>query len=346
MTRRTRYFLFGSVAFLLVGVCTGLIAYYSGLPIGAFSRSDQPNELAYVPSDAALVAYCDVQHVMQSELRQKLHNKMQHREEGQAEFERQTGINLEHDIDHVVGFLVPSQAAERYSGMVLASGRFDVVKLEALAREHGGEVEEYKGKRLITRLADDHERRSMTVAFMSPGVVGLGDTEHVKRAIDRVSSGTNVLANKELMDLVDDIDNNNAWAVGRFDALMSHANLPQGVASQIPAIRWFSASGQVNGGLSGQLRAEARDEQAGQNLRDVANGFLALARLQSGNKPEMQALVNSLQLSGSGKTVSLSFAIPADVLDALGAAGNALHKHDAAERDPDEENNDEDANEQ
>jgi hypothetical protein len=230
--------------------------------------------------------------------------------------------------------------------MVLASGRFDVVKLEALAREHGGEVEEYKGKRLITRLADDHERRSMTVAFMSPGVVGLGDTEHVKRAIDRVSSGTNVLANKELMDLVDDIDNNNAWAVGRFDALMSHANLPQGVASQIPAIRWFSASGQVNGGLSGQLRAEARDEQAGQNLRDVANGFLALARLQSGNKPEMQALVNSLQLSGSGKTVSLSFAIPAEVLDALGAAGNALHKHDAAERDPDEENNDEDANEQ
>jgi hypothetical protein len=339
MTRRTRYFLFGSVAFLLVGLCTGLVAYYSGLPIGAFSRSDAPNELAYVPSDAALVAYCDVQQVMHSELRQKLHKTMPHREEGQAEFERQTGINLEQDIDHVVGFLVPSQAAERYSGMVLASGRFDVVKLEALAREHGGEVEQYNGKRLITRVADDNEHggRSMTVAFMSPGVVGLGDTEHIKRAIDRVSSGTNILANKELMGLVDDIDDNNAWAVGRFDALMSHANLPQGVASQIPAIRWFSASGHVNGGVSGQLRAEARDEQAGQNLRDVVNGFLALARLQSGNKPEMQALVSSLQLSGNGKTVALSFAIPAEVIDALGAAGNALHGHDATGDDEHQE---------
>ena len=32
MTRRTRYFLFGSIVVLLVGLCTGLVAYYSGVP--------------------------------------------------------------------------------------------------------------------------------------------------------------------------------------------------------------------------------------------------------------------------------------------------------------------------
>jgi hypothetical protein len=78
---------------------------------------------------------------------------MPNKEEGQAEFERETGINLEHDIDHVVAFLVPTERQPRYTGMVLASGRFDAVRLEGLAREHGGEVEQYKGKRLVKRVS-------------------------------------------------------------------------------------------------------------------------------------------------------------------------------------------------
>jgi hypothetical protein len=211
--------------------------------------------------------------------------------------------------------------------MVLASGRFDVVKLEALAREHGGEVEEYKGKRLITRGAR-HEGHGpdVAVAFMAPGLVAVGEAASVKRAIDG-TGGANVTANGELMALVRDLESSNAWAVGRFDALVSHAKLPQGVAAQIPAIRWFSASGHVNGGLEGQLRAEARDEQAAQNLRDVVGGFLGLARMQAGEKPELQALVNSVQVSGSGKTVSLSFSLPPEVFETIGAAAQAAKEH-------------------
>jgi hypothetical protein len=331
MTRRTRYFLFGSITILLVGLCTGLVAYYTGLPMGAFSRAGQPAELAYVPADAALVAYCDVHQVMTSDLRQKLRQAMPDKEEGQAEFEQATGINLERDIDHVVAFLVPVQTSQRYSGMVLASGRFDVVKLEALAREHGGEVEEYKGKRIVSRGAGkDGDGPQMAVAFMAPGLVALGESASVKRAIDG-TGGANITTNAELMGLVRDLDASNAWAVGRFDALMSHAKLPQGVAGQIPAIKWFSASGHVNGGLRGQLRAEARDDQAAQNLRDVVNGFLALARMQAGEKPEFQALMSSLQVAGSGKTVSLDFAVPSEVLETLGAVAKAAREHHGAD---------------
>lgn len=328
MTRRTRFFLFGSIAFLLVGLCTGLVAYYSGLPMRAFGQSDTPSELAYVPADAAVVAYANVQDIMRSELRQKLHAAMPEREDGQQEFERHTGLNIERDIDRVVGFLVPGPGGEKHRGMVIASGRFDVVRLEGLAREHGGKVEEYRGKRLITRtphVEGDGDNRPMTVAFLMPGLVALGDTASVKRAIDGVG-GQNITANKELMDLVRDIDDSNAWAVGRFDAIMSQAKLPEGVMSQIPAVKWFSASGHVNGGINGILRAEARDEQAAQNLRDVVNGFLALARLQAGNKPEMQSLVTSLQVSGTGTTVAVSFSLPTEVIEALGAAAGAARK--------------------
>jgi hypothetical protein len=330
MTPRTRYFLFGSVAFLLVGLCTGVVAFYSGLPMGAFGQQTAPTELSYVPADAAVVAYCDVQQVMHSQLRQKLQQKMPDHQEGQREFERETGLNIERDIDRVVGFLVPSDTQDSSRGMVLASGRFDVVRLEGLAREHGGQVSDYKGRRMITRNVDENanERgspKSMTVAFLTPGLVAVGDTDSVKRGIDGVG-GANITANKELMNLVDDLDDSNAWAVGRLDTLMRHANLPEGVASQIPAVKWFSASGHVNGGLSGNLRAETRDEQAGQNLRDVVQGFLALARMQAGNKPELQALVSSLQVSGTGRTVSLSFSLPSEAIEAIGAAAGAMHK--------------------
>ncbi len=139
MTKRTRYFVFGSVTVLLVGLCTGLVAYYTGMPMGAFGQSSGLSELRYVPASASVVAYADVRNLMQSELRQKLHKAIdEDGEDGQAEFQKQTGIDIEHDIDRVVAFMEPLEGAEGYTGMVLATGRFDQGRLEALAREHGG----------------------------------------------------------------------------------------------------------------------------------------------------------------------------------------------------------------
>jgi hypothetical protein len=327
MTKRTRYFVFGSVTVLLVGLCTGLVAYYTGMPMGAFGQSSGLTELRYVPATASVVAYADVRNLMQSELRQKLHQADQNQQDGQAEFQRETGIDIEHDIDRVVAFMEAGEGPDNSTGMIVATGRFDQGRLESLARQHGGTVEDYNGKRLISKMgldgddddADGHTGKSVTVAFLETGVVAVGETPVVKRAIDRQGSDS-VTGNAELMALVNDIDDSNAWAVGRFDALMNHAKLPEGVASQIPAVKLFSASGHINGGLSALIRAEARDEQAAQNLRDVVQGFLALAKLQSNSQPELQVLMNSLQLSGTGKTVALSFEIPSQVIDTLAAA--------------------------
>jgi hypothetical protein len=62
------------------------------------------------------------------------------------------------------------------------------------------------------------------------------------------------------------------------------------------------------------LRAEARDEQSAQQLRDVVRGFLALAQLQSQNDPRIASLAQSLMLTGEGTTVALSFTVPAELL--------------------------------
>jgi len=139
----------------------------------------------------------------------------------------------------------------------------------------------------------------------------------VKASIDARRENRNVVGNIEMMRLVSELDNANAWAVGRFDAIAHQSGLPTEIAAQMPAITWFSAAGHINGGVSGVLKAEAKDETSAANLRDVLKGVLALAKMQAGNKPGMQAMADSLILSGDGKNVALSFTVPAEVLDVL-----------------------------
>jgi hypothetical protein len=313
MTKSTRYFMAGSAAVMAAGLCTGLVAFYGGgfQPVWASSVS---TELVYVPADATVVAYADVRSIMDSELRQQLKQAIP-APTGQQEFQEKTGIDIDRDIDYVVAAMT-SVDSGRPSGLVVARGRFDTVTLEALAREHGGTVEEYKGKRLVNSPAEHTEQ--ITLAFLEPGLVAVGSSSAVRHAIDAATSANSITSNDEMMNLVKDIETgNNAWAVGRFDVLASRAQLPPEVAQHIPPVKWFAAAGHINGGVSGLLRAEANDEESAQRLRDVVRGFLALAQLQGQNDQRIASLASSMQLSGDGKTVALSFSVPAEILQLM-----------------------------
>jgi len=320
MTKRTRYFMAASGAVLAAGLGTGLVAYYTGgfQPVSASSVS---NELRYVPADATVVAYADVRGIMDSDLRARLKQSLPLHEQGQREFQEQTGIDIEKDIDYVVASL--TSGAGKPAPLVVARGRFNDTQLEGLIREHGGAAEDYKGKRLIVCPTGMHpdapvQTGSITLAFLEPGLVAIGDSTAVKNSIDAQLTAQSVTGNNEMMELVNDIgQGNNAWAVGRFDVLASQAKLPDQVSSRLPALKWFAAAGHVNGGLTGTLRAEARDEQAAENLRDIVRGVLGLARMQAQADPKTQALVESLQLTGTGKTVALSFSVPAEILEMI-----------------------------
>src|SRR5689334_25013167 len=102
MTNKTRYFVIISLLVLTVGLATGLLAYYTGFPTSALSKAGGPDELQFVPSDAALVGYANVHDIMGSDLRQKLRVLTGAKQDGQQEFQTQTGINIETDIDRVI----------------------------------------------------------------------------------------------------------------------------------------------------------------------------------------------------------------------------------------------------
>jgi hypothetical protein len=319
MTTKTRYFVVGSLLTVGVGLGVGLVAYSTGFTTSAFTRQGGPDELQFVPANASLVAYADVRDIMTSDLRQKVRSALPLKEDGQHEFQDQTGINIETDIDHLIAAVVPSGAQAGPmpgAAIVLARGRFDEVKIEALMREHGAQVEDYKGSRLI--VGDSPQgKAALSLAFIEPGLVAVGSSALIRGAVDLKSGGSSIATNDEMMGLIRDLDSGNAWAAGRFDALTSQAQLPAGVAQQLPSISLFSASAHIDSGIRGTIRAESRDEEAANGLRDVVRGFLALAKLQASSRPDVAAVLQSLQLTGAGKSVELSFDLPATAIDSL-----------------------------
>ena len=328
--KKTRYFVAIMGTILAIGLGTGLVASYMGLPVSVFSSAAGPEELQYVPADAAVVAYANVRDVMNSQFRQRF-KAVEPSQDEKNQFEEKTGLNLEQDVDSVVAAMMPKDnLAQNPAGsfLILAKARYQAARLEALALEHGAEVSEYQGKRLIThRDTDDHGQTDivMAVGFVEADLVAFGSLESVKASIDARASNRNVVSNNEMMKLVNEIDNANAWAVGKFDAIASKVGLPNEIASAMPAISWFSAAGHVNGGISGSFKAEAKDEATAKNLRDLMGGFLAMAKMQAGSKPGMQQLADSLILSGEGNNVALSFSIPTEVLDVLEGMAKSRH---------------------
>jgi hypothetical protein len=317
--KKTRYFVAVMGTILAVGLGTGLVASYMGLPVSVFSSAAGPEELQYVPADAAVVAYANVREVMNSEFRQRFKD-IGPSQNDKNEFEEATGLNLEQDVDSVVAAVFPKDGmANNPAGsfLILARARYQASRLEALAIEHGAEVSDYNGKRLITHKDDDGKGEEMAFGFIEADLVGFGTVSTVKASIDARASNRNIVSNNDMMKLVNEIDNANAWAVGRFDAIAEKAGLPSEITSAMPSISWFSAAGHVNGGISGTFKAEAKDEATAKNLRDLMGGFLAMAKMQAGNKPGMQQLADSLVVSGQGNTVSLAFSIPSEVLDVI-----------------------------
>jgi hypothetical protein len=344
MTVRTRYFVIVSLLVIVVGLGTGLVAYYVGFPTSAFFNRSGPEELRLMPASAAVIGYADVREVMASELRQRFRKSLaaDAQENGQREFQNLTGINIETDIERVVACFDATSGGtgSMGGGVVLARGTFDDVKIEALMREHGAKVEIYKGKRLIiadrlksipTAESNDsipdlqtipsQNAEGFSLAFIEPGLVGVGSTTLVRHAVDlQVGGGESAATNEELVAHVKAMEGGNVWAVGRMDVLRARAKLPDIVANQLPPITWFGVRGRIDGGLQALLSAEARDDESAKNLRDVIRGFLALAKLQTSSKPEFQHFVQSLELSGTGLTVALSLDVPSQVFDAIGAA--------------------------
>lgn len=338
MTPRTRYFLVASGLVVVVGLGTGLVAVYSGGFQGG--RPAGPDGLGYVTSEATAVAYADVRHIMDSEFRRRLRTVLP-AGEGKDRLLAETGIDVERDIDTVVAGLSPA-IFDAGGPVVILRGRFDAARIEAAAVRHGATAEEYKGKRLLR--APQHPVLSESVpaeeipgdqagggqerpgiGFLEPGLIALGRVDGIRRAIDAAEQGATAASNAELMRFIGDVAaSGDAWVAGRLDALPARSDWPDAMATQLSAIQWFSVSAGVDQAVTCRFRAEARDEKSAEDLRTMINGALAMARAMSGGDTRLASLLDSVQSSGSGAGMELSFTVPPDMLDLIGSAAPSL----------------------
>ena len=307
MTTRTRYVLLGGAGVMAVGLAGGLVAWVSSrLP--PLVAQERPDELRYVPPEATILSFANVREVMDSNLRRRL-REIQPELDGQREFQERTGIDLERDIDYIVGGLVPD-GPDDTRGIAILAGSFDADRLETLALEQGGAASDYRGRRLIT-IPDE----SVAMAFLEAGVIAIGSEPLIKRTIDLPLAEGGVDSNDSLMGLLRHVERGStAWTIGRLDDPRGGGWLPDEVEAQVSQVAAFAAGARVNGGVSGTLTAEARDEETGRNLRDLLQGFLALARLQVGSRPELRGLLDSIQLTAAGTNVTLTFDLPSDAV--------------------------------
>jgi len=320
MNRKTRYFLIGSAVVVVVGLGTGLVASYTG-QLASFGLARQ-SEFDYLPPDAAAIAYADVQDIMSSEFRQRLRQLIPTGAE-KDRFLEETGIDIERDIDTVVAGLATSEQAGNQP-LVLIRGRFDAARVESLAPSHGATVRDYSGRRLVVATGGFDGAHPLQepgteagMVFLEPTLLALGRVDAIERAIDQVDHPGNI-QNSDLMDLVADVrGSGNAWVVGKFDRLTAAPNIPDSVRSHLTGIQTLAVSADIGTGVRGYVRAEAVDDQAGEQLRSVVNGALAAARMFGGQDPKVGAALQAVQTSGTGKTAQLSFTVGPELLDLM-----------------------------
>jgi hypothetical protein len=338
MTQSTRYFLVASGLIVVVGLGTGLVAVYSGGFQGG--RPAGPDGLGYVTSEATAVAYADVRHIMDSEFRQRLRTVLP-AGEGKDRLLTETGIDVERDIDTVVAGLSPA-ILDAGGPVVILRGRFDAARIEASAVRHGATAEEYKGKRLLRApqhpvLSEgapaeptpaepvDAGQERPGIAFLEPGLIALGRMDGIRRAIDAAERGETAATNADLMRFIGDVaTSGDAWVAGRLDSLPARSDWPDAMSAHLSAIQWFSVSAGVDRAVTCRFRAEARDEKSAEDLRAMINGALAMARAMAGGDTRLTTLLDSVQSTGSGAGMEISFTVPPDMLDFIGSTVPSL----------------------
>jgi hypothetical protein len=314
-----------SLLVTVVGLAAALALYLVSFSADQVSAQSEATEFRLVPGDAAFIGYADVRTVMDSPLRDRARDTLPLRDDGRRQFEAETGISVERDIDRVLAYLTPASPDSPETppdGLVFARGRFEPSRIESLMRERGAIVETHGDRRVLVMedplgTGTGGATGAVALAFIEPGLAAVGTPRLVRNAVDQVNRGSEVPGSEEILIQARSVRNADVWAVGRFDALGGHTRLPDAVAGQLPPISWLSLSLRVRDGLGGVIQAIARDDASAEALREMVRGLLAFGQLQAPSGPAMERLIQSIELRGTGRTVELAFEAPAELLELI-----------------------------
>jgi len=295
-----------------------------GLQATAWAAAD-PGLLRLIMPDAKVVAGLQVQQTKTSAFGQYILAHMQLEDAEFKKFIATTGFDPRRDVEEIVMGSNWEQASPDNRWLVAARGSFNLPRITAAAKLHGGTISGFQGIDILSYSEPGKSESQNGIAFFSSTNAVMGDIASVKAAIQRQQS--NAAPSGDLMSKVVDLSaKNDFWFVtvvpiSEFAGAMPNPNLSGAMKGDLLAAI-HQASGGVHFGDTVTIAGEAvtRSDKDAQALVDVFRFLAGLIQLNSQNNQvagRVSTLLDGMDLKTSGNVMTMSLAIPEQQLEQL-----------------------------
>jgi hypothetical protein len=307
---------------------------------GPAAFAADPELLSMVMPDAKLLAGMNVGSTFASPFGQFLIAKIPTLGEQALTFAAATGFNPLQDMSEVLA--ATTGDVSRPGGLLLVRGKFNPEKIRAAvaATLSNTQVQSYAGTTLLSG-TNPKTNTKQTLAFIGNSIAVSGDLADVEAALDRNSAAhgaahaASIAIDPALLAQVNQLSSaEDEWLVSSGSVasqLSGNTVAPGGPAAQVlPLMKNIqSFAGGLKFGTNVQLTGQAltTDTQNATALAAVLKLGVTFASTLAGNNAQLKdlaELLQSLQVTLSDSTVSVSLAIPeTEVEDLLDKALNA-----------------------
>ncbi len=280
---------------------------------GGLSAAVDPQLMSLVMPDAQVLAGVNVQQARNTPFGQFVIGQMQMNDEAMKTL-LAAGFDPARDVRE---FLLASTGGPgSHTGLALAAGQFDLVKIRLLAAAAGAKQETYKGVTIYPG------GKNGGVAFLNSAIALAGDLQSVRDAIDRRTSPAALPAAVAVK--VNRLSGaQDAWVLTLVPPASLHPHVPSGPAHGAIGSDAFQkidqASAGVKFGTEAVMTAEAVAQSAADAgaMADVIRFLANMTQLQSTKDPKAAALARNLKVSTSGATLNVNLSIPEADLEQL-----------------------------
>jgi hypothetical protein len=253
-------------------------------------------------------------------------------EKGFQELLAATGFDPRRDLVEVL--FASSGDPGSMTGLVLARGAFDPVRIGALIRGAGRVPETYQGVEIYTGKQD-----SKAVAFLDSTTAVAGEIDLLKAVIDRRAKPT-VLDPTVSGRIATLSANQHAWALTVAPVANLSAQAPDtriGGLMQgdlFKTIEYAGAAFQFGDNVLFKAEAVTHTEKDASAMADALRFLASLAAMQGGKNGGTQfaGLLQAMKLASAGNVVTLSAEVPEADFEKLLGQQDALPAKPAAER--------------
>ena len=321
--KKSRFVIVVAAGIVMAGLGMGVLAYVS--TSGAEAQASMlPEPATWMPASASFIFYLDLTSLQSSPLRDEWENGRFRQEtvEEIEKFREATGMDPWTDF-YSLAFSTDSNAEGNPETWGLAlNGEFDEERLLSTIAEHGKTLEQSTYGSVVLHIISDNTREEsepVALAFPQSTSVLFGPPQYVKTMLDVGALRQPSSLEGPLAGWIDELAlDETFWCVGSGDARLSRfLTQRHSEAPTIPPLQSFAISGNLSMDVTLTARGEASDPEAARKMADVVRGLVALGSLQGPDRPEIQALLDSISIGTLDERVEVSLGVPYETLRRL-----------------------------